>query len=182
MAYPDIQCGDVDLPVVCCHTIWDQGQALLDAISQPVLDCMAECACCGTELQTFVSLGRPETWQTDFIAVWLNGLSYSNSSLRPSGGMVIRPDLRVEWNVLLWESNYPGLQIDENDVGIVPSFEDWNAANHHAYAHGEALMRGILDFAVSDFCGGFVLRGFGPATPEAYNAGWVAGVALDCPF
>jgi len=178
--FPSVDCGEVELPDECCTMLWDQGSELLAAISAPVLACQAAGPCGGPALATFISLGRPETWQTDFIAVWLNGFSYSNKSLQPSGAMLIRPVLRAEWNALIWESNYPGyIPGPDNGPGYAPTDAQWHAANHHAYAHGEAMLRGVMEFATSSTCSDFVLRGFGPATPENYAAGWLLGIALD---
>lgn len=178
MAYPDVNCGDLDVPPGCCEKVWDQGLALLAAVATPVLNCVLDSPC-GGDLRAFISLGRPETWQTDFVAVWLNGISFTNRSITQSGGLVIAPDLRVEWNVLLWESNYPGLVPISDDELAVPSDDTFHAANHHAYAHGEAMFRGIMEYVTTSTCSNYALRGFGPATPENYSAGWIAGIALD---
>ena len=176
MAYPDVSCSGEALPVGCCQRIWDQGEALLAAVFAPIQDCLVESPCCG-ELRSFISLGRPETWDHDFLALWLNGISFSTKTITPSGGMLLRPVIRAEWSMLLWESNYPGL-VEQNDNVYAPSTEQWNAANLYAYAHGEAMLQGLLGFATSG-CEAYALRGFAPATPEAYSAGWLAGVAMD---
>lgn len=182
MPYPDVSCDQVELPGGCCQTLAEQGAALLGAIAAPVLNCQLPTPCCGSPLRGFVSLGRPETWQSDYVAVWLNGVSYSTGSIRGTGGMVERPVLRGEWQALLWESCYPGLIELSDEKMATPTDDQFHAANLHAYAHGEAMLRGIMSYATSSYCGGFALRGFGPATPENYSAGWIAGIALDLPF
>lgn len=178
--FPSVECGGVELPPGCCEGIWKQGEALLNAIAGPVLNCALPPPCNSAQLRAFISLGRPETWESDFVAVWLQGVSFSNGSLTASGNNIFMPVLRCEWNTLIIESNYPGLVPLDNGSVAVPSDDDFHAANRHAYAHGQAMLQGILDFGQSN-CGGFVLRAFQPVTPENFSAGWAAAIAVEMP-
>ena len=178
MAFPAAPCETPDIPDGCCTVLWDQGVEILTAVAGPVLACVARTDCCGGSLRGFVSLGRPETWQFDTITVFLENISLAPGGTTAQGITIQPPSIRALWRVNLLESCYPGW-VQQGDQTFTPDDDELHAANHHGYVHGEALLRGVIMFAASQVCTGFVLRDFQPIQPLSNTAGWTVGLGLD---
>lgn len=175
----------------CCEALWDQGIALITAAGTALQECLGTQSCCDRPMRAFVSLGPPQTWQSDLLAAFLEppGYTYSPKSYGPSGNFAGPPQMRALWRVYLIESGYPGLV--ESNGGFYPANDDeLHHANRHIYAHGEAIMRGLIGSSELRRCGGFAMRDMtfvgpnaGPEEgPTAWHAGWSIGVNLDLRF
>lgn len=184
MPFPVLGCPPEQTEPACCSKLWDQGEMILETVAGPVLACQGDITpCAGNRLRGFVSLGRPEGWLFDFVAVWLEGFALSSKSQAASGVTNYPPDIRALWRIQLMESNYPGLKViggtEESPIYATPTDDEFHAANRHGYSHGEALFRGVMQLVG---CGGFILRDFGPVQPVNYSAGWTIGLGLDVTF
>lgn len=175
----------------CCEALWAQGTALITAAGTALQECMETQACCDRAMRAFVSLGPPQVWQSDILVAYLEvpGFGYSPKSYDASGMFAGPPQMRAFWRVYLIESGYPGL-IERGDELYAPDDDLLHHANRHVYAHGEAIMRGLVGSSELRRCGDFTMRDMvavGPtAGPEegatAWHAGWSIGVQMSLRF
>lgn len=185
MPLPLVSCDDLAVPEGCCNSIWDQGVALITATAASLSECLVAHDCCGRGLRAYVSLGPPEIWLSDILVVWLEppGMFLSPKSVSGSGKMIAVPQLSILWRVYLIESGYPALTESGDGTIRTPTDDELHLANTHAYAHGEALLRGLLGSDLMH-CGGLTLRDMNFVGPtagpnEEVHAGWSIGVAVD---
>lgn len=176
----------------CCEALWEQGTLLLNVAGAALSQCLDTQSCCNNAMRGFVSLGPPAVWQSDILVVYLElpGFTSSPRSFDGSGQFAGPPQLRALWRVYLIESGYPGLTQDAQNY-YVPNDDQLHHANRHIYAHGEALLRGLVGSSELRKCGDFAMRDYnyvGPtAGPEesgdtAWHAGWSVGVSLSYRF
>lgn len=176
----------------CCEALWDQGVLLINAAGTALGECLQTQTCCDRAMRGYVSLGPPAVWQSDILVSYLEapGFTYSPKTYDATGVFAGPPQMRAMWRVYLIESGYPGLQQDAANF-YVPDDDELHHANRHIYAHGEAIMRGLVGSTELRRCSGFTMRDMtfvGPtAGPEeegvtAWHAGWSIGVQLDLRF
>jgi hypothetical protein len=179
VAFPLQTCEQKDIPEACCGTLFDLADDILKAVVPFMEECIAATPCCGDPMRYFVSIGRPETWQSDFLALYLENVRVDQLSTR-NLTTLMPPILLGQWRFLLSESCYPGL-IVKGDKTYTPTDEEFHLAAAHGYAHVQALLRGLLDFAASRDCRKFTLRDVQPTRPEMYSAGWTIGFDFELP-
>ena len=184
MPFPFVICDPVEPPEGCCSRLYEQAVELLTAAANGLNDCHEAGDCCDrTGMRGYVSLGTVQVWQSDILAVYLEtpGFSYSPKSFSGSGMMIGPPGIRALWRVYLIESGYPGPTELPNQV-MIPNDDQLHAANAHAYAHGEAMLRGVLSSRDITSCTDFALRDYvsvGPTvSPVGWSAGWSLGVTM----
>ena len=179
MAFPLQTCENKDVPEACCTTLWDLALGVLQFVTPYLEKCIDPDPCCGEQMRYFVSIARPETWQTDFLALYLENVRVDQLSTR-NLSTLIPPLIMGQFRFLLTESCYPGLVI-QGDKTFTPTDEEFHLAAKHGYAHAQALLRGLLAYAAANDCRKFTLRDFQPTRPEAYTAGWSLGFDLELP-
>ena len=184
MPFPIIDCGEgPPLSEDCCSSLFDKGVEILAYLAPYMAECAVASPCCGEPLRYFVSLNRPETWQQDFLSIHLENLRPTQGSER-GGRTLIPPSLLVAWRLTLVESCYPGLiELGPGAEGKIqyatPTDDEFHVANLYAYAHAQALLRGIFAYAAENDCTSFKFRDLQPLRPENYTGGWTLGFDLE---
>jgi len=178
MPYPNNACSGEEIPQPCCTTLWDQGVDLLTVVADELAQCIVTSSCCQGGMRMFMSLGTPQTWQTDILCVYLQGLVYSSGTFQSSGSFARLPLARAQWVVYLMESCYPNVTED----GDTPNDDVLHIVNEHAYAHGEAIYRAVVRSVqpggVFGACQDFALGSLAPILPIAGSAGWTFNVQM----
>lgn len=174
MPIPNPDCSE---PEICCPSLWDTANDLLEYLVEGMADCLGDTACGGQQVVPFVSLGPPVTPLTDYLTVWWSHVQTRISS-GTTFGNVYTGVSEAQWNAQLIESNYPtpGQYGDEISV---PSFEALNAANRVVYSHGERLYRLMLGArGVLQACSDFKQVQMTPALGGRESVGGGAGVRV----
>jgi len=179
VAFPLQTCEGVDVPEACCTTLWDLALGVLTFVTPYLEECIDPDPCCGEPMRYFVSIGRPETWQTDFLALYLENIRVDQLSTRNLNTLAA-PIIMGQFRFLLTESCYPGLVIRGEETWT-PTDKEFHLAAQHGYSHAQALLRGLLAYHATNDCKKFTLRDFQPTRPEAYTAGWSLGFDLELP-
>ena len=177
MPFPDEQCEAAALPEACCSSLWQMMSDILAAVVPYMEQCIVATDCT-PPMRYFVSIGRPESWITDFLALYLENIIVDQGSQR-LGKTLPFPIILGQFRFLLQESGYPGPMQAGNEI-VVPNDDDFHRAAKHGYAHAQALLRGLLNY-VAGSCEGFVLRDLQPTRAETYTAGWSLGFSLELP-
>lgn len=185
--FPDPGCSPDELPEGCCDSLYLQGLSILNAAITEIDECLVPGVCEDCTLTGYVSLGPPTVLETDVLSVTLDspGMEFSPASTRVSGLSMMPPTIRSVWRLTLIESGYPG----PGDDRVMPGPEVLAAANRYAYAHGEAMYRGVLmGIARKEIggCDGFVITDLSPIPMsvgvEGWTAGWTMGIKLGFAF
>lgn len=180
MPFPLQTCGEqAALPEVCCRSWYDLANDILTTVVPYMEECIAEVPCCGDPMRYFISMGRPETWQKDFLALYLENLRVDQGSTRGLRTMAM-PVLLGQFRFLLTESCYPSIVVEGKDI-FTPTDEEFHLASLHGYSHMQALIRGLFAYRNANDCKSFALRDVQPTRPEAYTAGWTVGFDMELP-
>lgn len=178
MPFPTQDCGPVEVPDACCSTWWDLANGVLATIVPFMEECIVPSEC-AEPMRYFVSIGRPETWQSDFLALYLENIRVDALSVRNQTTLSF-PVIMGAFRLLLTESNYPGL-IQVGDDVYTPNDDQFHLAAKHGYSHAQAMMRGLMSYAGANDCRKFNLRDLQPTRPEVGHAGWTLGFDLELP-
>ena len=178
MPFPTQDCGAVDLADDCCGTLWDLANGVLSTVVPFVEQCIVPTEC-APEMRYFVSIGRPETWQSDFLALYLENIRVDQLSVRNLATLPF-PLIMGQFRFLLTESGYPGL-VQVGEDFYTPNDDTMHLAARHGYSHAQALLRGLMSYVNANDCKKFNLRDFQPTRPEAGHAGWTLGFDLELP-
>lgn len=180
MPFPLLNCGEqVDLPEVCCRSWYDLANDILKTVVPYMEECIATVPCCGDKMRYFVSMGRPETWQKDFLALYMENLRVDQLSTRALKTMAM-PVLLGQFRFLLTEACYPSI-VQEGGKVFTPTDEEFHLASLHGYSHMQALIRGLFAYVNANDCKMFALRDVQPTRPEAFTAGWSVGFDFELP-
>lgn len=189
MPFPSDTCSPDELPAGCGLTLYGQGLALLQAALDGLECCLVPDGPCSCDLAAYVSMGPVGVPDGDVLVVSLDGAgielspgSVRSNGLSPSAGP---PAMRSVWRLWLQETGYPGPQ-DTLETMILPGPAELAAANRWAYAHGEAMYRGVIG-ALSTRkipgCSGYFISDLTIVPPsqglDSQVAGWTMGVKLD---
>ncbi len=178
MPLPTQDCGPVETADLCCTTLWDLANGVLATVVPFMEDCIVPVDC-APEMRYFVSVGRPETWQSDFLALYLENIRVDQLSVR-NQTMLTPPIIMGQFRFLLTESGFPSA-VQEGDKIYVPNDETLHLAAHHSYSHAQAMLRGLLSYFSANDCRKSLLRDFQPTRPEVGHAGWTIGFDLELP-
>jgi hypothetical protein len=178
MPLPTQDCGPVETADLCCTTLWDLANGVLATVVPFMEDCIVPVEC-APAMRYFVSIGRPETWQSDFLALYLENIRLDQSSQR-NLSMLTSPIILGQFRFLLTESGYPGL-VQVGEEFYTPNDDTMHLASSHGYSHAQAMLRGLLSYAGANDCKKFLLRDLQPTRPEAGHAGWTLGFDLELP-
>lgn len=153
---PAIDLLDLPDPPTCCTDTFAFAEALLawiwtGTIEDPgIVDCVGSDGPCGP-MDLAVTWGPPIiTVGASVLAVYLATPAFSIRLPRGAGNspaVQMVPVTDVVYGIEMWEACYPVPADDGNG----PSYAVFHEANRHAYAHGTALWRRLLDGYMRNF-------------------------------
>lgn len=181
---PNITCGEQP-NALCCETLWNTATHILGQVAPDLIECIRGCDCCTGPFYAYVSQGEPETFQSNYLAIWLNNLA---PSLRSSSNTLttFTPAnlMRATWGMKLSEGGYPRMDSDTNATVTLPGFDELHYMNRYVYSHGEQMLRSVLTAAHNKTLTPqgdttFTLNSFGPFRTEAGSAGYQISFVTD---
>lgn len=181
---PNIVCGDQE-GALCCNTIWNAANHILAQVAPDLIECIQACDCCRGKFYAYVSQGEPETFQSDYLAIWVANIG---PSLRTGTNTLTTATpanlMRVTWNMKLSESGYPKMSADMVGTPDLPGFDQLHYTNQYVYSHGEQILRSILTAAAEKRLTPqgdttFTLNSWGPIRTEDGSAGFQISFVTD---
>jgi len=181
---PNITCGEQP-GALCCNSLWNTANHILAQVAPDLIECIAGCDCCSGQFYAYVSQGEPETFQSNYLAIWLVNLA---PSIRSNSGTVttFTPAnlLRATWNMKLSEGGYPKMSADMVGTPNLPGFNELHYMNQYVYSHGEQMLRSVMTAAAENRLvpqgdTTFTLNSFGPIRNEDGSAGYQIGFVTD---
>ena len=127
---------DTPAPEGECEFLFATAEALL-AVAVEGLAPFIPPADCGDTFDTYVSMNPPIAEWYDALSIHLTAFGARQVRGIPEFGVF--PPQRAEWDMRLWENQYPVMRDDR-----VPLPEHYNAVNAHVYAHGLAMHQALV--------------------------------------
>lgn len=181
---PNITCGEQP-DALCCGTIWNAANHILGQVAPGVIECIAGCDCCTGEFHAYVSQGEPETFQSNFMAIWLVSILPSIRSNSPTVTTFTQANLlRATWAMRLSEGGYPKMNADMVGTPNLPGFDELHYMNEYVYSHGEQMFRSLMTAGERKTLtpqgdSTFTLQTFGPIRTENGSAGYQVQFVTD---
>lgn len=181
---PNITCGEQP-GALCCNAIWDTANHILAQVAPDLIQCIAGCDCCDGQFYAYVSQGEPETFQSNYLAIWLVNIAPSirsgTSSITTVGPANL---LRATWSLKLSEGGYPRMSADMIGTPDLPGFDELHYMNQYVYSHGEQVFRSVMTAVaekrlVPQGDTTFTLNSFGPTRTENGSAGYQMNFVTD---
>lgn len=160
----------------CC----DQLYGYADEFLQICLTALAQCDDNCVEIPGFVTVGpfvsRPSN---DYLAVWMGEVRPSGATDR-RGAPLLSGMAIATFNFKLMETGWPMPSANEGTIEL-PPVEDVHEAGKHSTGHAEAILRAIVNAAVTkNFgCGYHSWVPLTPVPPAGGMAGWTGGIVVD---
>lgn len=184
MPLPLEDCVD-DIPTdVCCPTLFDIADRIRCIATDAVLRCVDTRWCTERGFRSIVAMSPHADFFGDLLSVCL--VDHSVDSASDERGktlpvLLTRGDFRLE----LTETGWPVHELDEQDnLVYAPEADLINALARHAYSHGEAMHRALLDVAArrqfwtsniglpTDRFSAFQVGSLRPLPPQGRLVGW----------
>lgn len=180
--------GPCDIPLdVCCTSLFDVAEHVLDIVLPAVNDCLTPSECSDTPMIAgYVSMGTQiQDPVADYVVVSLQTISTSPGS-RDAVGRMQLPMYRATYQVRLLETGWPTAESSGEEIWV-PSPEQVHDISRHAYAHGERMFRALADALVRKTLGpgACTFTAIGqlfPIEPSGGTVGWQTTVEIGIPF
>lgn len=193
MPLPLASCAD-DVPTdVCCTSVFD----IADRIREVAYDGLCgklDPSCRDREFRTYVSIGpRVPEPLGDALVVYINpDVTPSPGSRRPGGTLLGASLQRAPFEIYLTENGWPTPETNEiGEVIYVPPSDLIHAISRHAYSHGEAMYRAVLNavqrrtlFPVEAFphIAEIEITGLRAVAPSSHTVGWIIPITVQLTF
>lgn len=129
-------------PTLCCSTIVDDGQAILQALITPLYECFGfdpDTDECDPPFTTFFGYGQPATAYHDYLTTWIEFIGPDFANVVNTSRFNLAVDMRIQWIVRLSLSGYPVFSNDPASI-VNPPLDALDTANKVMTALATVMM------------------------------------------
>jgi len=172
----------------CCSSLFDIADHLLSNVFTALQSCYSVSPCPVDSLYAYVTMGRGDDGVLDSLSV--NFTSATPSVGTNGSGRTLSLGLyRAVFTVRLVESGWPTVEVVNGEV-FAPNPVKQNALARHAFAHGEAMYRKLIQMvnqrnitpATVLGCSNATIGPLTPLTPLGGSVGFTTQIMIDVPW